>query len=750
MLVVAIANFAAGRLGLLLAVPPGYASPVFPSAGIALAATLLFGYRVWPGVFLGSIAINYSLDPAVAVSIAAGSSVQAIIGSALIRTVVGFPVSLADERAIAKFLVLGGPVSCLIASVWGNVTLSYAGLLDQNGIYHWFTWWVGDSIGVVVFSPLLLALLGEPRDVWRPRRLTLGLPVIMALTAVVGLLYYAQAKAESDTRLKFHRLADNVSNDIENKIQTYLETMNSVAGLYDSSEQVSRQEFRRFVERALTRQPGISALGWVPRVRENERAKYEQMGRADAATETDPAVREGLANYRIKWWKAPNQWLPYEGYEPLEIYPVHFIEPFQGNEAALGIDLASNPARRAALRAARHFDQPIATGPLKLAQTPGSTDENGHTQLAVLLVVPIYPNGAPREGLDDRITHLRGFASGVVRLHDLVSTACSSNDLAMVNLSIVDDTFGARVYGEPTEADADTIPREGKELQHIARVEVGGRPWNVVVTPSSAFIADSRQRQLWGELTLAFLAVMAVVSSTLVVTGRRRQVEILVEKQTEELRSERTLLRRLIDIQEQERRLVAHDIHDGFVQDIVGAHFHVQCIDTDAEPEANERTAERVGDLLKKAIAEGRRLIRDLRPMVLDESGVIEAIEHFLAEQRESADLVVAFEHELKAERLDARTEGVLFRIVQEAISNVRRHARTNHAAVQLEQNNGSIHLTIRDQGTGFDLGTVRQDNFGLRGIYERARLSGGHAEVTSTLGGGTIISVTIPALPSQ
>lgn len=251
-----------------------------------------------------------------------------------------------------------------------------------------------------------------------------------------------------------------------------------------------------------------------------------------------------------------------------------------------------------------------------------------------------------------------------------------------------------------------------------------------------------RARVAW----IGVLVVLVTVglASTFVIAVLRTGIQEKIENERA-LQAEQKLLRRLIDVQEGERRMVAHDIHDGFIQDVVGAHMHIQSIDSESSPAANEKTAQQAGSLLRRAIAEGRRLIVDMRPMVLDESGVVEAIRHLLAEENANGELVVAFDHDVQFERLEPRLEGVIFRIVQEAITNVRRHAQTDHAAVLMKQTDRRLQVTIRDQGAGFNPDAVARDRFGVRGIRERARLFGGEAEIDSTPGKGTVIRVTVP-----
>ena len=174
--------YIAGRLALLLAIPPGYATAVWPAAGIALAAVLVCGYRVWPGILLGSFFVNVwtSVDTSnaatilkslsLATGIGGGAALQAVVGGSLVRRFVGFPHPLDSERAVLKFLGLGGPVSCLVNATVSVTSLLLGGVIPKgNYLFSWWTWWVGDMIGVMIFAPLALIWIAEPRAVWRRR-----------------------------------------------------------------------------------------------------------------------------------------------------------------------------------------------------------------------------------------------------------------------------------------------------------------------------------------------------------------------------------------------------------------------------------------------------------------------------------------------------------------------------------------------------------------------------------------------------
>ncbi len=152
--------------------------------------------------------------------------------------------------------------------------------------------------------------------------------------------------------------------------------------------------------------------------------------------------------------------------------------------------------------------------------------------------------------------------------------------------------------------------------------------------------------------------------------------------------------------------------------------------------------------LLGEAMAECRRLVSGLRPPVLDEAGLVVAVDALIAEkQRQHGGPDVEFVHWLELDRLPPPLESAAFRIVQEGLTNACRHSRSKKVRVGLRQENGRVCIEIQDWGTGFDLGQIEKGHFGLEGIRERARLLGGTAAIHTTPGRGTHITVELPLL---
>ena len=151
--------------------------------------------------------------------------------------------------------------------------------------------------------------------------------------------------------------------------------------------------------------------------------------------------------------------------------------------------------------------------------------------------------------------------------------------------------------------------------------------------------------------------------------------------------------------------------------------------------------------LLRESIEESRRMISGLRPTILDEQGLVGAIE-YLINEIPTEDVEIVFSHQDGFRRLDPVVEGSLFRIVQEAISNVRRHSQSKSAKISLSQVGDFVYLVIEDAGIGFELDATTARHFGLRGIRERASLLGGKATIRSKIGEGTRISLKVPINP--
>lgn len=210
------------------------------------------------------------------------------------------------------------------------------------------------------------------------------------------------------------------------------------------------------------------------------------------------------------------------------------------------------------------------------------------------------------------------------------------------------------------------------------------------------------------------------------------------------LTRERNVLKRLLEIQERERQLVSYEIHDGLAQYLAGALMHLQAYEHAQPSGAVRQDFEQGMRLLAVAATESRRLISGLRPPALDELGIVAAIDSLVAEARIDIPQVT-FTHDLPDDRLPPQFETILFRIVQEALTNARKYAAAASATVELKLTDDHVRVCVRDDGRGFDPAAVPDDRFGLEGIRQRCRLMGGEPRIETAPGAGTTIEAILP-----
>ncbi len=211
-----------GRLGLLLAVPPGYATAVFVPAGIAVAAMYMAGAATLPGTFLGSFLLNVWIGYSVteqfgilgimaALVIAVASMLQAAIGGTVLRRAIGYPAAFDNPRDLLLFL-LCSPLFCLTSATLSLGLISALGAVKSVDLpINWMTWWVGDTLGVLVVLPLMLVFAGKPRTLWRSRVWSVAVPMMLCfgffVTIFVRVNGYASAQPSKVTAFAWPVLA---------------------------------------------------------------------------------------------------------------------------------------------------------------------------------------------------------------------------------------------------------------------------------------------------------------------------------------------------------------------------------------------------------------------------------------------------------------------------------------------------------------------------------------------------------------
>ncbi|MEC5384883.1 PAS domain-containing sensor histidine kinase [Uliginosibacterium sp. H3] len=224
----------------------------------------------------------------------------------------------------------------------------------------------------------------------------------------------------------------------------------------------------------------------------------------------------------------------------------------------------------------------------------------------------------------------------------------------------------------------------------------------------------------------------------------RVHAEAALRQSKEELRELAALAQ---SVREQEKSRIARELHDELGQSLTALKMDVIALRHEVPAESHhmaERIA-RIESMLNQTVAATRRISADLRPLMLDDLGLAAAVEWVIQEftQRSSAECDVVIQGELDLEDPYATA---VFRVLQESLTNIAKHANASRVDVLIERGADKVHLRVQDNGSGFSLESPRKRNsHGLLGVRERAYLLGGQSQISSTPGLGTIVELWLP-----
>ena len=539
----ALAYFAGGKLGALLSIQPGYATVIWPASGIALAGTLLFGYRVWPGILIGATLVNLSIslsginplpiDTAVITSlvIGCGAALQAVIGAYLLRRFAGFPNSLATEKEIFTTLFFGSLVSSLVnATVATSVSLAMGLIFDRSILASWSTWWLGDAMGILIFTPLILVWTLRPAEVWRGRRVPITLVMVTTFALFTAIVIYSTQKANERIRFQFEKDSSAMIAAVEKSLLTHLNVLSSLKSFYSASDGVSREEFRTFVAQSFDSFHGVQALSWNPRILASERDAFERSVQQD-----------GYRSFHISELSHDNKLVKAGNRQ--EYVAVSYIEPYLGNESAFGYDVYSDPVRKAAIERARDTGEIAITQRVNLVQVADG-------QYGVLAFMPIYRNNLASKTLAERRENIAGYVVAALKMEDVIAAALENINRDKLPYRLVDKTNNKTTgIGEQLICASDDkkhVPVRlsengtfGKDIPLVNRttILIGGHQWQFEVVATQGYMAAHYANNAWLILLVGLLLTIMISAFVLTLTGRASLLRNLVEQRTMDLQA---------------------------------------------------------------------------------------------------------------------------------------------------------------------------------------------------------------------
>ncbi len=532
--VLAAAYFVTGKLGTFLAIPPGYATAIWLPSGIALGGILIYGYRAWPGILLGSFLVNFStsfvsssptetlISAMTTLVIGGGASLQAIAGAYLVGRFAGFPNPLTREKEVFLFLLYGGFLSALVNSTIAVSTLVITGKIPSaNFAANWGTWWMGDMLGIFIFTPLVLVWGLRPSESWRNRRMAITFPIVAMFALTTAAVFYEAQNNNERLKFEFDQQAMELSVALEKSIFTHLNVLRSLGSFYAASTMVSREEFQTFVAHTLDNFQGIQALSWNPRISAAEREIFENRART-----------EGYRDFQITERNADKQLI--RAKDRPEYVPVNFIEPYQGNETALGYDGYSDALRREAIDRARDTGEITATARVKLVQEP----ENQHGLIAFM---PLYRKGFPHRTLEERRNNIAGYMVAAFKGEDIVNAALKGLNRDRLSYRLIDEKARADeqlIFASDRQPLKPLVLQEnglfGRSCSLASRLvmPVGGREWLFEIVPTQDYFVHQRPNHEWLILLVGLIMTSMGSAFAMVFSGRGSVLRQLVDERT--------------------------------------------------------------------------------------------------------------------------------------------------------------------------------------------------------------------------
>lgn len=371
------------------------------------------------------------------------------------------------------------------------------------------------------------------------------------------------------------------------------------------------------------------------------------------------------------------------------------------------------------------------------------------------------------DGVISRAVHFGGQVNGVLAVQ-------FSDFFAAPDSATLDSTIGDLTRGRILKSVSDdrhqqvTLIKDGQALglRHVntmVRQVGGGKVSTGQAVEGDTYLFESYEKARIArrriELSL-FGLVLGPLFVVMLNRTRLKQAAQVLESRNVKLADEvleqqdvQKTLMTMLSMREQERRLLASEIHDGFVQEVMSAQMFLEALAARLPASFDETAKRHLSSALQQleiAIAESRQLINHLKPQPVDRMGLIPALQALFEGYQERFGMQVSLRYPPELLHAEVLHDKSIYRIVQEALTNIRKHSGVNEAFVSLHSSADWLTVDIVDNGSGFQLDEVGDEGFGLTSIQERASLLGGSVDISTEPGEGTKLKVVVPAVPSS
>nr|WP_323134656.1 PAS domain S-box protein [Aromatoleum toluclasticum] len=517
MVAVAAMYLAGGLFAHALTQSSGYASSVWPPAGVAVAALLVWGVRCWPGVWLGAFLFVLLPDRTVAGAmvaalIATGATLQALLAARLTGRFLRMPILRARNRDLARFLVLAGPVVCLLApSIAVSVLLGF-GRIEPSALgSEWLARWSGDTLGVLLFAPLMLLAWPGAHRLWARHggRARISVLLLLAIVLFSAGSFSVARLEDGRKRAEIVQRMDEVFEIGFFPLPSVIIPLEGVERFISASAALNRDEFATFTT-WITRHPAVMSIDWAPRVQHDERESFERAVRA-----------EGMPDFYI--FEPDGDSNPRRAADRPDYFPVLYTAPAEEGLRILGLDHGYDPRRRIEMRHATESGAAHLVRAVPLLRTK---------RQSLLVFQPVYGleraswAGAERAGTRGPLGHV----VGVYDVAQLFAPLADSARSRSIGFRVSDVTAG-----DPPQTLLDEMPKGATPTVRKA-IEFGGRTLSLEMAPDGAtrytgYGVEERIYQVF-----SVLAGLLVAYVTLSSVGHTAAIETEVAERTADLK----------------------------------------------------------------------------------------------------------------------------------------------------------------------------------------------------------------------
>jgi signal transduction histidine kinase len=581
------------------------------------------------------------------------------------------------------------------------------------------------------------------------------------LSSLIGsLLYVATMRSiEREAQERFMSHARYAQGVVSVRIKSYTDLLRGTASMLHSSERISHRAFHDYVQglELGKNYPAVDTLNFAAYVTDAERGGLER-----SLGDELRAMYPGLAQFTI---------LP-PGVRP-DYLVVAYIEPDAPNVTHYGADLQTNPFLQGQLAHARDTDTLHSTArPIPLLSS--------RNDIHLGLRVPVYRHGTALATVDERRAGYLGSLGIAFSVPKLLQGVLDEMPVVGVRMTLFDvgsDAAPPGTSGRPMRqvlfdsrgsANDPTPPLAGGKnvFSTTLPLDFNGRRWQMTYSvPKARMYSEFDVAFPKLMMAFGFLGSILLYALLHMLTSSREAALALAREMTSELRESQNKLqlshhklRRLADhayqIKEQERKRIAREIHDDLGQSLLALRIETEMLATRTEGTHNYLHKRARATLLQidATIKSVRQIINDLRPTVLD-LGLSAAVEWQVAQFQRRTGIECVLHDDHGEISLPDHCATAFFRILQESLTNVVRHARASKVSVELCLAGGWLSLTVVDNGCGLPPGgRGEHDSFGLVGIEERIVILGGTCTIFSEAGNGTtvIVSAPVTSLPEN